>query len=279
MKKQCIYLILIFCFVSSKQITAKEQSNNILFDTISVNKKVLMFPRNQDTVPYIRIDFKEIYPKTFRNRKDLKHLQQIFQKEYLDDVCSKYTPPKKALNIFIDSCVAKYRREFSEDFQSNGAELIYMYNHSIASYNGIALANKSIVSFYTIMNTYSGGAHPSYFKTLVSIDLKSLKKITLQDIIQAGKKEELTALVKSKVFKLMYENGGDKSYFIDFDSFKLNDNFYITETGIQFTYNTYEIAAYAAGLFEVELPYNEIEYLLKDNFKERFMINKTKSDI
>lgn len=51
----------------------------------------------------------------------------------------------------------------------------------------------------------------------------------------------------------------------------VNDNFMLTETGMTFTYNPYDIAAYASGLFEVEIPYGEIAHLLnREAFEELF---------
>ena len=40
-----------------------------------------------------------------------------------------------------------------------------------------------------------------------------------------------------------------------------NDNFYITEDGVTFIYNHYEIAPYAMGIIKITIPWNELEGL------------------
>ena len=46
--------------------------------------------------------------------------------------------------------------------------------------------------------------------------------------------------------------------FFDVAEIGLNKNFYVTEQGIVYTYNEYEIAAYALGTTEVLLNYKDI---------------------
>ena len=44
------------------------------------------------------------------------------------------------------------------------------------------------------------------------------------------------------------------------------DNFYLTENGISFFYNVYDIAPYAVGAIEISLPYEMLSHLLSDDF-------------
>ncbi|HEY5500212.1 MAG TPA: RsiV family protein, partial [Bacteroidales bacterium] len=46
--------------------------------------------------------------------------------------------------------------------------------------------------------------------------------------------------------------------FFDVTDINLNKNFYITKKGIVYTFNEYEIAAYALGTIEIMLSYEEI---------------------
>lgn len=55
------------------------------------------------------------------------------------------------------------------------------------------------------------------------------------------------------------ENG----YLFEKGRFVLNDNFTLTQTGIKFLYNVYEIKPYVAGITELEIPYSDLKDILK----------------
>ena len=42
-----------------------------------------------------------------------------------------------------------------------------------------------------------------------------------------------------------------------------SDNFKVTEDGITFIYNPYEIAAYAAGTIRITIPWDELQDILR----------------
>ncbi len=254
---------------------ACNKQNKMILDTIFIKKKALLLPDNKDTVPYINIniDFDFVHPKSFNNKDKLQKLQQLFQKQFLGENYQKCNSPQEAINIFIDSCVTKYREIYAKSFEEQAdSTLYYMYQHSISIYNKVVFTNNNLISFYVTNSSYQGGAHGLYSKILVSIDLKNIKEITFKDVFKKDSKEELTKIIQAKLIKIIKDKGGNKSYFFEFDEIEPNENFYVTDKGVQFTYNQYEIAAYSSGLFDVFIPYNEIKQILKSNFMEEYNI-------
>ena len=53
--------------------------------------------------------------------------------------------------------------------------------------------------------------------------------------------------------------------FFSIDEIFPNGNFMVDETGITYSFNEYEIAAYVVGATHVQLPYKEIRHLLRDD--------------
>jgi len=53
--------------------------------------------------------------------------------------------------------------------------------------------------------------------------------------------------------------------FFSIDEIAPNDNFSISDEGLTYYFNEYEIAAYVVGLTEVTLSYDEIKRLLRDD--------------
>ena len=49
---------------------------------------------------------------------------------------------------------------------------------------------------------------------------------------------------------------------------RFNSNFALTDKGVAFFYNQYEIAAYAYGTTKIDLPYRELAGILKPRFKD-----------
>ena len=90
-------------------------------------------------------------------------------------------------------------------------------------------------------------------------------KLTLEDII--SDKQQLTGLAEKK-FREMKNMGEtdslkDAGFWFDGNKFALSENFGVTETGLLFFYNPYEIAPWAMGSTELEIPFEEIQTLLK----------------
>ncbi len=248
----------------------------LTFETISTKKKVLLFPDKKDTIPYATLDFKFVYPKTFDgNKEHLKALQQIFIEQFFDKDYVDYSP-KETVKIYIDNYSKSYRKENAEFYDETRA---YTCNHMLTIKDSIVFQNKSVLSVLQFFNSYTGGAHGVYSTSLKSINLKTLKELTLKEIIKQDKQHKFTNVLRNKLLKAMEERNGDKSYFSDFDKIQPNDNFFITDKGIKFIYNIYEIAPYIFGDFEVEILYEEISDLLKDDFKQRYNISSTEPKV
>lgn len=111
---------------------------------------------------------------------------------------------------------------------------------------------------------YTGGAHGNYGANYQVLDLEKKKVVTLDDIF---KPEYKTALVPEleksfrKVFKV--DEDAEISTMLLQKEIRPNDNFYMTDKGIAFSYTPYEIAPYALGQVTLFIPFKDIKSLLK----------------
>lgn len=123
----------------------------------------------------------------------------------------------------------------------------------------------SLLSSY--MN-YSGGAHPNSVFTYINYNPTTHQEILLDSLIQPGSMAKLTA-VAEKIFrkneKLSPTASLKDGYFFEKDTFKLNDNFTVTDQGLKFLYNPYEIKAYVYGTTELLIPFSELKEIAKPN--------------
>ena len=119
------------------------------------------------------------------------------------------------------------------------------------------------LSFST--EAYTGGAHPNSHIEYVILDVKSKKRLRLEDLVSNEK--ELTA-VAERLFRKQKNLSANQSlqgegYFFDQGKFKLNDNIGLQQNGLVIYFNNYEIAPYAMGPSAVDIPFYEIKDILK----------------
>ncbi len=157
---------------------------------------------------------------------------------------------KNTLNLFKKIDIkAKAKEAAQSDFGSSFFDNEKMLLFSV---------NKIAYTIKYIDTSYSGGAHGSYFESYKNLD-KNGKEIKLTDIIndlEGFKKEAL------KIYKKQRGLKPDEPLTNDgwFDNkFVLAKEFAVTNEGILFTYNSYEVKPYAAGITTFLVPFNRVK--------------------
>ncbi|MFM7005710.1 MAG: RsiV family protein [Flavobacteriales bacterium] len=111
---------------------------------------------------------------------------------------------------------------------------------------------------------YTGGAHGSYGVGYYYFDKSSAKELHLKDFIDTKKDLLRTAeLVFRKKVGLKATTPFEETDFWFSEGFYLSDNFEITDQGLTFYYNPYEISSYANGMIEFSLTRAQIAPYLK----------------
>lgn len=126
----------------------------------------------------------------------------------------------------------------------------------------IEWATDEIISIQFLNSTYTGGAHGNYFTKTLNFDLKSGKEIKLADLFQPG-----TAYLKTISDYSIAELKKNLGEMSDEDWIKTGagakvENFSswnLTKKGLMFTFDPYQVAAYAAGMSQVIIPYSQLK--------------------
>jgi len=115
---------------------------------------------------------------------------------------------------------------------------------------------------------YSGGAHGNYATIYLNYNPVTHEVVTLDSILRSGTKLKLTK-VAEQIFRknegISANQALSEGYFFEKGVFALNENFTITNKGLNFLYNPYEIKSYAGGITELLIPFEQIKDLLKPN--------------
>ncbi|MEM6394975.1 MAG: DUF3298 domain-containing protein [Bacteroidota bacterium] len=110
---------------------------------------------------------------------------------------------------------------------------------------------------------YTGGAHGNFFTSYFNFSRDPAKRLQFADIFgESATEEAIVELLKTEIEPetLEYLEG----------ELPITQNFALTDEGVNFLYNIYEILPYAAGMTEVLLPFGLLQEkgLLSDEVNE-----------
>ena len=135
------------------------------------------------------------------------------------------------------------------------------------SYYDSTFIDESFEKFVQVKTTnymFTGGAHGSSYLANVLFSKETGEILKLKDFV--SDKSKLTKIA-DKYFRKVVEIGStddlEEAGFWFTKGFELNENFYFEGNNMVFVYNQYEIGPYSMGIISVEIPFREINSILK----------------
>lgn len=119
--------------------------------------------------------------------------------------------------------------------------------------------------------SYLGGAHPNGVVLFSNIDTQTGRTVRLEDLFVDKFKDTLTKIAEKR-FRVIRnlkpdDDLSEAGFYFENNKFYINDNFAITKGGLRFYFNDYEVAPHVLGPTEFEIPYSELESIIKPNGK------------
>lgn len=153
-----------------------------------------------------------------------------------------------------------------------------------ALFNNLSLrlvrTNGRYYSYQKQTHDYNDGAHGYYTQTIVSFDPKSNEEITWDYLFKPGNEARITSLfyhvVKNDPDYKEWENADtieEIQEHFEADSTNMRNGKLIlpkpglTEKGVTFSYQPYEISCFAAGCFHFTIPYKDLKPFMTDKAK------------
>lgn len=136
----------------------------------------------------------------------------------------------------------------------------------------------TIISFSGTIWNYTGGIHPNQVLISYNFDASSGEILTLEDILNhTDMTEALYLKVMDGLSSKQYDGlQADTSVYTDGYEQTVRNHFtlgqadsacwYFTDTGMCFYFSPYEIAPYAVGSIEIEVPYADLHGILKEEY-------------
>lgn len=167
-----------------------------------------------------------------------------------------------------DQAAAEIEGAAKSAYNSSSNRIPYFYR---LTYNPTRI-DQAVLSLYGDKVIYSGAAHPDHLRVAVSYDLTTGDALTLASIMNKDAKTEdfcklvLEGLAGRAEGDYLYENYADvvkQRFSVDASQ---DEAWYFTATGLCFYFVPYEIAPYASGVINVEIPYTKLQSLVHGEY-------------
>lgn len=226
---------------------------------------------------HITIDYMYLHPSS--NTDSLsQQINQTLQRITFGTDFIKVSP-EDALSQVQSELISTYRKNllsfYKADLKSGikKEEMPPWYNHEYSITSELSLARDSIYNYAVTNYQFTGGAHPSTFTNWTNINANTGKELKKTDVFTEGSDEKIIELITNHLLTdinnrlktdtiTSLQGLRDNGMLLNIDLY-VPDNFLVTDEGVKFLYNRYEIAPYAMGDFQMNIPYAEIENLMK----------------
>jgi hypothetical protein len=216
----------------------------------------------------------EIVPRQIKeNNKKLKYEVDVQYPQLNGSGSPNYERFNQTVRNMITKKVAEFRKEMapSEDeppvelpAESMGSDLTVGYS--------IALAQDDLISVVFNVGSYSAGAaHPNSYSEVVNFDLRNGKQLKLADLFRPGSKhlQSIAAYCIADLKKQGKQQGGES--ILDDDWIQRGaapdtenyGSWTMGRKGLGIIFDSYQVAAYAAGPQHVLVPYSALKQMIK----------------
>jgi len=256
---------IIMCVYSCRPKVDASSDNDIQFDTIFASKNYHI--DNDSTKPSCNLKLTFVYPSAAGDKNILDSLQHFFVSSYFDETYAGLKP-QEAVRSYENNYVENYKEDY-RIFSMNEGD----YNNEVySSYyeidnNEIKFNKGGILSYQITQINYKGGASSYDFLRNYSLDVKTVKLISEDDIFKEGYEKALGKVLRDNLIKVKkvkdlidLENLG----YFGLDEMIPNGNFLIDNKGITYTFNKGEYSNYKTEAINLFIPYDEISPLIKE---------------
>ena len=113
-----------------------------------------------------------------------------------------------------------------------------------------------------------GGAHALYYWFYYSYDLNTGRRLKLLDVFRPYTLSDVADAINKNLRKQLGLKPGQslKDAYYNYDYIGVSKNFFVTDKGIGFQYNIYEIASFASDATTVFVPFSDVREYLSPGF-------------
>ncbi len=208
------------------------------------------------------LDLKLKYPEIVDGNDDLRNSVNGIIKEFLINSMVMGAGGNDGNVVTIDTAIMELEEEFRDfiddlDFPTP--------NWSIESTVDVTFSDSAYFAISMNNYSYTGGAHPNYSISKKIFDKETGQIIKLVDLVKdvSAIKKLVEINFRKEVKVPVPISLSESGFWFENDQFTLPENVGMTNDGLEFYYNPYEVAPYAQGAIEIVLPFSKIKKMLR----------------
>ena len=255
--------ILLGCVVSCRPTPSDVQP--VIFDTLSVDTICPLFKNYEK--PACHLSLKMAVPVQ-ETTADVREAIERFVSQLPKDGAFD-----EDANGSIAAMMQAYVKAYLMQYLNEGPDAIDNYGEDMEaaatwmSYEekatGTVIYNADDMLSYQIRtDSYTGGAHGNTGTVNGVFDLKHLSEVRLSDVFEDVSLSDLNQLLRLKLARQYECETVDelqaKGLFFSPAEIEVTENFYVTDAGICWMYDPYDIAPYSTGEVSVTLSWDEL---------------------
>jgi len=166
----------------------------------------------------------------------------------------------KAVKDHVKALVDEFKGYADEMTDEDRQNLPEDVNYTFDMGYDVEYSGSDIVSVSFGHSTYTGGAHPNHFSSSITVDMKGGKVLSLSDLFKPGS-SYLKVISDFCIADITEQQEGDadeewigRGAGPDAENFK---SWAVTKEGLKFYFDPYAVGPYAAGPFEVVVPFEK----------------------
>jgi len=255
------------CVLTACKTTKKPDSYTVDTKHFSSTRTTFLTDEHKDS---LYADFQIDFPVV--SSADSASLASI-QKQILSALFTE-----KYQNLSIQSALSRFQDDIAEDyirinlpmatedgFSEEELGTILENEHTCEAV--ICSKTKKTFSYQIDRYMYMGGAHGLHTTHYYVYCLATGKQLTEDLLFCSGYKDKLQQLLISTLMEQLELADEDELIGMNFQLQDIlpNNNFYLTDQGLNYVYNVYEIAPYVMGQTEISLSWEKLQPLLHPN--------------
>ena len=172
----------------------------------------------------------------------------------------------------IEQAIGRYLQEETETYRSNSSDFMKMIQKNeddimTGMFSWVETSDGEFLPPYMNMQSYilstydyTGGAHGIDAEKGMTFDLSKGKQLKEDDLFVREYKPELSRILSANMKKSLDEEIYGMLFIMEIEP---NGNFYVSDEGVTYIYNRYEIGPYVSGIVRVTVPWEELKDILR----------------
>lgn len=221
---------------------------------------------NADKTDKLDITFSVEYITAMPDEDALAAVQDTLM-SYLFDAPFDTLAIDEAMEQYISVLADEYKivnADFSGHFTEDSEESS-TFSAEVKLKGEIVSIENDVITYLINHYIYYGGAHGNATLTYLCFNEKTGALLTESDVFKEGYKPQLTKMLVNSLMKDQNVTKVEELEEMAFDveSIEPNGNFFMVEGGINYVFNTYEIAPYSTGAVTIFIPNETLKPILK----------------